>query len=164
MSARPAAGSATAVRANPAFSLSDRRQYPESSCGFIQSNRIEPCRQHRAAGSGRCCAVQLCLIAQTSRINAGVAEFDSVTNEPSLKLRGLGLDVELQGELRRYARERLYRTMRRRSQPLATSRQVAIVAVPMQHWRPAERPERGYLACVSQRQRRPADVLDRPRR
>ena len=136
------------------------------SAKFIRltPQRIEPRRQHLASNFARRRPERARLLAHLARIDAGLAELDGVADEPAFEPRRLGLQMKLQRELRRRAGERLHRTMRRRGETLASRRQLAIVAVPVQHRRGAERRQHRSPAGGRQRQRRPADLLDRTRR
>src|SRR6476469_8765907 len=99
------------------------------SCGTRSGNMIKPSGQHFAAEFADRRAVGLCLRAQRPRIDAGLAQFDGVADQPILEPRGLGLQMKLQGELRWLTRKRLHRTVRRKRKPLAARRQFAIVTV-----------------------------------
>src|ERR1700731_775096 len=98
MSARPTTGSPTAGRAAPAFWLSDRPRCRESSCSCAYHG-VEPGRHHLAAKLARRRPQRLHLAANLAWIDAGLAEFDGMADQPSLKARGLGLQMKLQRQL-----------------------------------------------------------------
>src|SRR5580700_2100127 len=138
-----------------------RRPDRESSCDY---RLVEPGRKYFLPGFAGSGSEFARLIAKPTRIDAGFAEFDGVTDEPGFEAHRLGLEMKLQAELSGRSREGLHRAMLRRNKLGATRRQFAIVAVPMQHWRRPERREQRFFSFGGQLQRRPADLLDRPRR